>query len=159
MQADKLDDEAQAFWRVVARSLDGLMEIVTGVDGAGLDWTPPIAGANSLHVLATHTLANAEENIVEILGGEPVRRQREREFDGAAGVTSDIAARWRALRLKLEATMARLDRAALDRIYTHARRGTLTGREVLLLVIRHAAEHLGHAELTRDLYQASKATS
>jgi hypothetical protein len=29
--------------------------------------------------------------------------------------------------------------------------GVLTGREVLLVVARHAAEHLGQVELTRDL--------
>ncbi len=36
----------------------------------------------------------------------------------------------------------------------HPRRGWSTGREILLIVARHAAEHLGQAELTRDLLLA-----
>jgi hypothetical protein len=34
-------------------------------------------------------------------------------------------------------------------------RGEVTGREVLMLMARHAAEHVGHAELTRDLAVAA----
>jgi hypothetical protein len=41
--------------------------------------------------------------------------------------------------------------AWLDQHYTHPRRGDMTGREILIKTVRHAAEHLGHAELTRDL--------
>jgi hypothetical protein len=37
----------------------------------------------------------------------------------------------------------------------HPRRGPLSGREILIVVARHAAEHLGQAELTRDLMKAA----
>ena len=33
----------------------------------------------------------------------------------------------------------------------HHWRGEISGREVLIVVARHTAEHLGHAELTRDM--------
>jgi hypothetical protein len=35
----------------------------------------------------------------------------------------------------------------------------LTGREILLVVARHAAEHLGQADLTRDLATAMQAST
>ncbi|MCB0140064.1 MAG: DUF664 domain-containing protein, partial [Caldilineaceae bacterium] len=39
--------------------------------------------------------------------------------------------------------------------FTHPRRGQMSGRAILMVVMRHAAEHMGHAELTRDLLYAN----
>ena len=49
--------------------------------------------------------------------------------------------------------------ADFERAEIHPRRGVLTGREVLLIVARHATEHLGRAELTRDLAKAMQAST
>ncbi|CAN5843324.1 hypothetical protein BH10CHL1_BH10CHL1_01810 [soil metagenome] len=46
----------------------------------------------------------------------------------------------------------------LTRVRSHPRRGQITGREILLVVACHAAEHRGQAELTRDLLFAARAT-
>ena len=51
-----------------------------------------------------------------------------------------------------------LDDAILDQPFTHPRRGQMSGRAILMVVIRHAAEHMGHAELTRDLIRAKRNT-
>ncbi|MDP9352215.1 MAG: DUF664 domain-containing protein [Chloroflexota bacterium] len=50
-----------------------------------------------------------------------------------------------------------MPRSRLEEEIEHPRRGRITGREVLLVVARHCAEHLGQAELTRDLLEASGA--
>jgi hypothetical protein len=50
--------------------------------------------------------------------------------------------------------LASLPVGDLDRERPHSRRGTLSGREVLLVVARHAAEHWGEAQLTRSLLRA-----
>jgi hypothetical protein len=49
--------------------------------------------------------------------------------------------------------------AELAAMRTHPRRGPMSANEILLVVARHAAEHLAQAELTRDLLQATLATS
>ncbi|MBN1310607.1 MAG: hypothetical protein JXB30_04240 [Anaerolineae bacterium] len=36
-------------------------------------------------------------------------------------------------------------------MHEHPRRGQMAGRAELIIVARHAAEHMGQAELTRDL--------
>ncbi len=41
------------------------------------------------------------------------------------------------------------ERAGKENITPH--RGNLTGREILLMVAHHLAEHLGQAALTRDM--------
>jgi hypothetical protein len=47
----------------------------------------------------------------------------------------------------------------LGATYRHPRRGAISGREILIVVARHAAEHLGQAELTRDLWKARQSTT
>jgi hypothetical protein len=102
-------------------------------------------------VIATHVLGNVEENIFEILGGRRVGRQRDLEFLARGSDAQAIAARWQRLRGELQVVIGALSADDLDRTYQHPRRGTLTGHEVLLLVITHASEHLGEAQLTRAL--------
>ncbi|MDP9375735.1 MAG: DinB family protein [Chloroflexota bacterium] len=150
--------EVATFWRYIASSLDRLVGLVDGLDEEGLNWRPPAPGANSLNVLAAHTLGNAEENLLEILGGRRVGRDREAEFGATADAraSASLRERWQGLRVRIEAAVAVLPPAELDREREHPRRGTLTGRDVLIVVARHAAEHLGQAELTRDLLLASR---
>jgi uncharacterized damage-inducible protein DinB len=143
--------EVATYWRYIAGSLDRLSACVTTLDEAELSWRPPADGANSLRALAVHTFANAEENLVGVLGGRPVARDRDAEFQAATGDGRELERRWAALRPRIESALAALDDGALERRYPHPRRGGIDGREVLLVVARHAAEHLGQAELTLDL--------
>ena len=71
------DPEVADAYRALSGTLERLVACVDGLDAAGLNWRPPVAEGNSLTVLIVHTLANVEENILEILGGEPVGRNRE----------------------------------------------------------------------------------
>lgn len=147
--------EILVFWRFIASSLDRLVACLTDLPEEALNWRPPAPEANSLYALAMHTLGNAEENLLETLGGQPVDRDRAREF-AVRGVSSTaIADRWALLREEIRAQLAMLPAGALDTIYQHPRRGPVTGRELLIIVARHAAEHLGQAELTRDLLRAA----
>jgi hypothetical protein len=98
-------------------------------------------------------MGNAEENILQTLCGTPVGRDRDAEF-AQAGIVAGVLARWEELRPRLAAALAGVARGELDRERPHPRRGTISGRAVLIVVARHAAEHLGQAELTRDLWRA-----
>lgn len=148
--------EALVFWRYIASSLDRLVALLDRLDAANLDWRPPAPETNSLLALATHTLGNAEENLLETLGGQPIGRDRAGEFAARDGSAAAVAARWTALRPRLAAALAGLPAGALDAPRPHPRRGAITGREVLIVVARHAAEHLGQAALTRDLLRAAR---
>lgn len=148
--------EPLLFWRYIAGSLDRLVALLDGLSAEELDWRPPAHGANSLSVLATHTLGNAEENLLETLGGQPIGRDREAEFAVQGGSADAVAARWRDLRPRLSEILAALPPDALDASYPHPRRGAITGRDILIVVARHSAEHLGQAELTRDLLLAAR---
>src|SRR5690349_13403642 len=93
--------EGLLFWRYIASSLDRLVAIVDGMSAEELDWRPLASGANSLYALAMHTLGNAEENLLETLGGQPVGRDRGAEFAAQGGSAATVVARWQALRPRL----------------------------------------------------------
>lgn len=148
------DTEAAIFWRYSASSITRLVELAATLDKGGLIWCPPAPDTNSIYALAMHTMGNAEENILETLCGRPVGRQRDAEFARAGGA-ADVRARWQDLGPRLNTALAALTPGTLERECPHPRRGTISGREVLIVVARHAAEHLGQAELTRDLWRAT----
>ncbi|HEX5505757.1 MAG TPA: DinB family protein [Thermomicrobiales bacterium] len=154
--ADFQSAEIATCWRYIASSLDRLVGVVQGLDAADLQWRPPAPETNSLAALATHTLGNAEENLLGVLCGRPVRRDRDAEFAASAPSAAELAARWADLRARLETALAALPAAELAREREHPRRGAITGLAVLLVVARHAAEHLGQAALTRDLLRAAR---
>jgi hypothetical protein len=49
-----------------------------------------------------------------------------------------------------------LSDSSLSAEVVHPRRGRLSGFEVLVIALRHAAEHMGQAELTRELVLARR---
>jgi hypothetical protein len=131
--------------------LERALGCLDGLDAEALNWRPPAPETNSLYMIATHVLGNVEENIFQVLGGRQVGRQRDQEFVAHGSDAQVIAERWQRLRGEVQGAIAALSADDLERTYQHPRRGTLTGHEVLLLVITHASEHLGEAQLTRAL--------
>jgi hypothetical protein len=147
--------ELAAFWRYISSTLDRFMDVVADCTVDELNWRPPAPDTNSIYVLAVHTLANARQNILGTLCGQDITRNRDEEFVQIADEQNARIPTWSALRADLERSLAGLDPLRLDVTVEHANRGVVTGREILIIVARHAAEHLGQAELTRDLAHAA----
>ena len=147
--------EIEAFWGFISRSIDRIVVCLDDLPADDLNWRP-IETANSLYVLVTHILGTTEENVLGVLGGQPVQRRREAESAASGTSVDPIRAKWAELRARIERCLDRLSTGELDRQREHPRRGQLTGRDVLIVVARHAAEHMGQAALTRDLLLASQ---
>jgi hypothetical protein len=150
--------EIESYWGFISGALDRLVVCLDGLTIEELNWRP-LANANSLFILAHHTLANTEENILGTLCGHVVHRNREAEFSAQASAAKLIQAEWHQLRERLSVSLEQLSPAEVKSEHQHPRRGPLTGREVLLVVARHTTEHLGQAELTRDLLRAATQNS
>jgi len=147
--------EIAVFWTYIERTLERMMAVVHECTVDELNWRPPAPDANSIHALATHTFANARVNVIQVLCGRPFDRDRDAEFRSVATPDNAAVPGWPALRDELAAALAPLTAADLDRPCAHPARGEVTGREVLIILARHAAEHVGQAELTRDLAKAA----
>lgn len=150
------DKEIKSLWRYIGSSVDRILLCLDGLTEDDLNWRP-LDNANSLYVIATHMIGNIEENILGVLCDEKINRQREDEFKAHGSAAGPIQQRWHELQNSISLHLAQLPPGALDQEYEHPRRGRITGRDLLIrVVVRHAAEHVGHAELTRDLLFAAR---
>lgn len=141
--------EAAQFWHYISGSLGRLIAIIEQEPDEVIRYRPPAQEANSILGLVRHTLANAADNLLGVLQGTPTERVRETEFEDLE--RKALLDRWEGLRAEFGSVLAALPPGALDTNVQHGWRGEITAREVLIIVARHAAEHLGQAELTRDL--------
>lgn len=142
--------EVDLYWRRISKTVDELVACLEGLDGDSLNRSP-LDDANSLYVLATHTMGNVRHNVLHVVCGLPITRDRDAEFVATGASATEIEARWNALKVQVAEAIEDLPDADLDRDRQHPHRGAITGREVLVVVAGHAAEHYGQAQLTRDL--------
>lgn len=150
-----LNREIDGFLRAIESEVERTLRCLDGLDTGALDWRPA-EGTSSLAVLATHVLGNVEQNVIEYVCGQPVGRDRDAEFRAQGASEQALLARWETLRARMRAALADLPPPELDREREHPNRGKRSGRELLLVAARHAAEHAGQAELTRDLLKAGR---
>jgi hypothetical protein len=147
--------EADAFRRYISSSLARTVACLDGLTEDEIDWRPATPEASCLRDLAVHSIANAEENVLAVACGVPVARPRDGEFSSGMAVGA-IRARLADVLKAIDRRLDALSADDLDAERDHPRRGRLPCREVLLVAARHAAEHMGQAELTRDLVLAMR---
>lgn len=147
---------AQRMWPHAGRTVDRLLVVAFDeLDGAGRGWRPDAPGANSVLTLVNHTISNAKDNLLGTVAGLDVTYDRQADFDAPETDPTVIRARWTLIRETFEAALPTLDDARMLETVQHPRRGPVTRFDTLVVVTRHAAEHLAHAELTRDLYRTA----
>jgi uncharacterized damage-inducible protein DinB len=152
------DAEIEGYRRQIQSLLKRVCGCLEGLSEAQLNWRPPMPGANSVYVIAAHTLGNARAFVLGIACGWPLERDRPAEFQASGPDAADLTAQARRLSDDIDAALAALAPSALDRRLTPAR--SLFGegepmeisvREALLHVVEHASIHLGQLQITRDL--------
>ena len=151
-----MDAETAQFWEFIEESLDTILSCVDGLARHGLQWTPDRPGTNSLQVIVSHSLANAERNVLAAFCGEPYNYDRDAEFRVSEVSGAELQGRWDSLRGRMRASLAKSDASWLTRECSHARLGMVPGRTVLLQAARHVAEHAGEARLTRALIEGAR---
>lgn len=133
---------------------DNLKKIIEGLPQQALDWTPG-EDMSSLGVLMAHVAGSERYWIGDIAGQDPSGRIREEEFR-----TYDLSAEQLSARLDtaLEHSRGVLENMTLvdlesPRVVPHDGR-TISTAWALTHSLEHTALHLGHAQLTRQLWNA-----
>ena len=130
----------------------GIQKELADLPVEALDWVPA-EGMNSLSVLVVHLTGSERYWIGDVVMGESSDRDRDAEFR-ASGL--DVGA----LNQRLDdafnyarAALERLDLADLDRQCLSPRSGKhFSASWALLHALEHTAIHLGHIQLTRQLW-------
>ena len=129
--------------------------VVAGLSAEALNWRPlPGTGdhvTNSMAALAAHTAGAEHFWISEVIGGRPASRDREAEFASWAASAAEIVRLLEATaRETREVLLTLKDTDLKDTRQTAGR--TLAVRWCLLHVIDHTSLHLGHMQITFQLW-------
>jgi hypothetical protein len=118
-----------------------------------LDWVPGVE-MNSFCVLAVHTTGASRFWIGDVGLGEPSGRNRAAEFQAKGLSLDELKARFAALEAYARAGLERLTLADLATVSPVVFEGkAVTVGWGLLHALEHLGLHLGHAQLTRQLWQ------
>lgn len=139
-------------------------EALKGLPDEALSWRPNAANTNSLAVLAVHSVTAARFWLGLGAGqagsiDEYRKRFRAPSFEVAEAAASELTSQFDEVLAELAGVMANGSEAHLSaRIeWPEDPSLKLTGVEALFRAIGHLREHVGQAQLMRDLWLARKA--
>jgi uncharacterized damage-inducible protein DinB len=137
-------------------NMAGLEEALTGLPVEALDWSPG-PELNSLTVLATHAAGATRYWIGDVVGRDPSNRVREQEFEMSQRDEAALKARLAEVMDHAQRVLAGLTAADLGELRGPTRFGDKTVAWALLRALDHLAEHVGHAQMTRQLWNQRQA--
>lgn len=134
-------------------------DLIADLPADALNWQPLGGGAesptNSLAVLAAHVAGAEHFWIGEVVGGLPATRHRDAEFATTVDAPAGLLLRLENTATETRKVFAALSQADLDGT-RQARGRTIPVRWCILHVVDHTATHLGHMQLTLQLWQGGK---
>jgi len=142
-------DAVQKFLDV---QVERFAKVVDGLPEEALNWQPANAETNSVAQLVRHTMLVQTNIFTRTLGEQPA-------FDPEYSLFNDPATK-EELRDILERAkttkdeqLARLDAMNLAEMLPTRYRGPVSRAFLVIAVVDHGQEHLGHAELTKQLWE------
>jgi uncharacterized damage-inducible protein DinB len=136
-----------------------IIDLISDLPPEALNWRP-VEGdddhaTNSLAVIATH-LAGAEHFwIAEVIGRRPSTRDREAEFGITANDAAELTRLLEKAGMETREVLAELSEADLNDTREMKDR-TVPVRWALLHVVDHTALHLGHMQITYQLWHGGQ---
>jgi uncharacterized damage-inducible protein DinB len=134
-----------------------LHKAMRGLPDQALDWVPG-SDMNSLAVLLTHTTGSLRFWIGDVAAGDPSGRVRADEFQTKDQTCAGLLERLDGVFDYAKSALGHLQMQNLDKKITHAPDAKpVTCAWALLHALEHAYQHLGHIEITSQLWKQSRA--
>lgn len=158
-----MSHEAKAIADYLERIARDIIVQLDGIPDEILNQPTPIPDTNTLFALATHTVGMGEFWVLALVGGQKIDRNRSLEFR-ASGKGADLIMRFTRWIDNLHQVLDTLPNSKLNEpAHPPAEFATSGGfqgdqpmscRDCLLHVVEHTATHLGHIQMTRQLFDA-----
>lgn len=151
-----------ALFEDIVERLDDLFnemkKAIKGLPLAALDWVPG-DDMNSLGLLVVHTCGATRYWAIAMSAEQPVERSREAEFQSQGNDEATLVA---LLDSTLADVRAALETLTLDSLVREVVSEPHRGRSFrvswsLMHTLEHAAQHVGHAQITRQMWDANAA--
>lgn len=148
-------DEIESCLERIEDLLGQIERLIKDLPAEALNWRPIKNSEehemNSLAVLAAHVAGAARFWAAEVVAGEPAVRNRPAEFEVEENEAAALVSRLQEARSKVREVLIGLDPAVLDET-RQVRDRTFTVRWSILHIIDHTALHLGHMQITYQLW-------
>ncbi len=141
---------------LLTRIQERVREAVQGLDAEALNWRPTPEGTNSIYALVFHMAGSITYWTLQVIGGQDVGRDREAEFRAEGADAAQVLELFDRSFARAKDFIAGLTFQDMDRLVPTRTFGEQTVRWVLGNIVSHQSEHLGHIELTRQIYEATK---
>ncbi|MCC6602993.1 MAG: DUF664 domain-containing protein [Anaerolineae bacterium] len=152
--------EAAAYLERIEDLRAQVARIVQTVSPEALNWRPDEASEahemNSLAVMATHVAGAEHFWIGEVVGQLPATRNRDAEFATVVADTAVLRQTFERVHEQTRRILQALTQEDLDGV-RQARDRQVPTRWAILHVIDHTALHLGHMQITAQLWQGGTA--
>ena len=154
-----MSPELASYLQMIEDLRGQVRDMIADLPGEALNWRP-LEGpgehvTNSLAVLATH-IAGAEHFwTAEVVGGRPPSRHRPAEFETRAASASELVSLLEQVGEETREVFSTLSATDLDGT-REARGRVIPVRWCILHVIDHSALHLGHMQLTYQLWMGGR---
>jgi hypothetical protein len=124
-----------------------------GLPAEALDWIPG-ADMNSFCILVVHTTGSARFWIGDVALGDPSNRDRASEFRAKGLSAEELKARFASLEDYVRGGLERLTVADLTVVHPiPSHKIQYSAGWGLLHALEHTGIHLGHAQITRQLWE------
>lgn len=154
---DRVERLLDAWTRVMSETLDGFAEIVRDLGDDAVNSVPDVPGINSVFALVTHLGGVLDYWGATVIGGLDVPRDRDAEFR-AVGSADEALARLERIRREWPRwwRAGLVDGVAAPETAARVRRSPdeSTAEWIAAHVLRDVTQHLGHAQITRDVLRA-----
>ena len=132
---------------------DEIRTAIKGLPQEGLDWAPG-PEINPLNVLVVHLTGAEHYWIGDVIAGKPSERDREAEFTVRGVAEQELIQRLRENEHFFQKALEPLALQDLEAMRTSPRNGrSVAVGWALCHVLKHTALHLGHMQITRQLWE------
>ncbi|MDY6866368.1 MAG: DinB family protein [Chloroflexota bacterium] len=130
--------------------MDGLF---SDLPDEALDWTPDPT-MNSMTVLVVHVTGSLQYWVGEMLGGEPAHRDRSAEFQAENLSKEELHKKLDSALSQTKRVMEKVTMVDLEeKRYSTIHKDYFDGAFALMHALEHTARHVGHMEITRELWE------
>jgi len=131
-----------------------IRDAIKGLDDKGVNWHPLSEQANSIYAIISHLTGSESFWVRGVIGKQAIERDRDAEFR-ASGQLSELLQRWEQVGRATETALGELTSSELAEPRTvpvFPGGGPATVRWCIAHIIGHYGIHVGHIQVTRQLW-------
>jgi uncharacterized damage-inducible protein DinB len=148
-----MDEEIRSLLTELAITKNQILEVLKGLGDDAANWQPLPKNTNSMYSMVSHVIGAQNGWVRKIIDGQQIQRDREAELR-ASGPVAELIERFQKESEGVEAILGNLTLSQLSESRsTPFQPGTVSVRWCILHVLSHNATHLGHLQLTRQLWE------